>query len=628
MFPTFLHTLNAILAAAIGITAAGLWLYTLTFNLRERVALAFSLVLLVLVPLYGGEALASVAETPFLQALWLRVLWTGLAFLPATFLHFSDAVLALTGRPSRGRRIWAVRVAYGVAVVAATAMWTPKPLILGAFQSAPAPHFRAGPWAWVFILYYGVVMVFALVNLWRAYRRTVVRVSRRRLAYLLAGALAIAVGSFPYLSFGEALAGRWVVLFWLLGTVNQMVVGTLLFLMAYAAAFFGVTLPDRVVQQRLLRWILRGPVTVSIALAAVTLARRWGMAVLGQDYGLWVPLALVVTLLLTGYLMGLFLPWLERFWPGQDSTSDLLHHIRERLFTTQDLRQFLEALLGVVCDQLRVDRALLVAFDEGEPRLLVTIGEWEDLPQPALEPPERRPGYFVWDGYWLRPLHDPVHGALLGMLVFPRREAALTEDDRDVLDAVAQRSVMALQEWRRSQRVLSSLQDLVQQPALLPRLRAVARFDRRRALMSEDELPPAGEVFQWVRDALKHYWGGPKLSNNPLLRWKVVEQAAQRYDGNVVQGLRAVLREAIEQLRPPGERRFTGEWLLYNILEMKFFQGRKVRDIALRLALSEADFYRKQRVALAQVAQVLVEMEERARQESQAREEPPPPTSS
>ncbi len=613
MFPAVLHTLNAILAAAIGIAAAGLWLYTLTFNLRVRVARAFSLVLLVLVPLYGGEALTNVAETPALKALWLRVLWTGLAFLPATLLHFSDAVLALTGRPSRGRRIWAVRAAYVLGMGFAVAMWWPRPLILGTFRETPAPHFRAGPWAWIFILFYAVVMVFALVNLWRAYRRTVVRVSRRRLAYLLAGALAIAVGSFPYLAFGEALAGRWVGLFWLLGTLNQIVVGTLLFLMAYAAAFFGVALPDRLVQQRLLRWVLRGPVTVSLALAAATLARRWGLFVFGEPYGLWVPLVLVVTLLLTSYLIGLVLPWLERLWPVQDPAADLLAHISERLFTPQDLRQFLEALLGVVCDQLRVDRALLVAFEEEEPHLLVTIGEWRDLPRPALEPPKNGPGYFVWDGYWVRALHDPESDVLLGMLIFPRQKEALTEDDREVLDAVSERAVLALQEWQRSRRVLTSLQTLVQQSTLLPRLRAVARFDRRRALLSEEELPPTGEVFQWVRDALKHYWGGPKLSDNPLLRWKVVQQAAARYDGNVVQGLRAVLREAIEQLRPPGERRFTAEWLLYNILEMKFFQGRKVRDIALRLALSEADFYRKQRVALAEVARVLLEMEEKAR---------------
>ncbi len=55
----------------------------------------------------------------------------------------------------------------------------------------------------------------------------------------------------------------------------------------------------------------------------------------------------------------------------------------------------------------------------------------------------------------------------------------------------------------------------------------------------------------------------------------------------------------------------TSEWILYNILEMKFIQGRRVRDIAGRLAMSESDLYRKQRVAIEEVAKTLVDMEQR-----------------
>ncbi len=49
--------------------------------------------------------------------------------------------------------------------------------------------------------------------------------------------------------------------------------------------------------------------------------------------------------------------------------------------------------------------------------------------------------------------------------------------------------------------------------------------------------------------------------------------------------------------------------MLYNILELKFLQGRKVRDVALKLAMSEADLYRKQRVAIEAVAVAIAEME-------------------
>jgi hypothetical protein len=42
---------------------------------------------------------------------------------------------------------------------------------------------------------------------------------------------------------------------------------------------------------------------------------------------------------------------------------------------------------------------------------------------------------------------------------------------------------------------------------------------------------------------------------------------------------------------------------------MKFIQGRKVREVAGRLAMSEADLYRKQRVAVEVVAHAILEME-------------------
>jgi hypothetical protein len=51
---------------------------------------------------------------------------------------------------------------------------------------------------------------------------------------------------------------------------------------------------------------------------------------------------------------------------------------------------------------------------------------------------------------------------------------------------------------------------------------------------------------------------------------------------------------------------------LYNILEMKFMEGRKVREVALRLAMSEADLYRKQKVAIEAVANAIMEMENQA----------------
>ena len=59
---------------------------------------------------------------------------------------------------------------------------------------------------------------------------------------------------------------------------------------------------------------------------------------------------------------------------------------------------------------------------------------------------------------------------------------------------------------------------------------------------------------------------------------------------------------------------------MYNILELKFLQGQKVRDVAARLALSEADLYRKQRVAIAEVARAIIEMETEVRRKKSGKE--------
>jgi ribosomal protein S7 len=118
----------------------------------------------------------------------------------------------------------------------------------------------------------------------------------------------------------------------------------------------------------------------------------------------------------------------------------------------------------------------------------------------------------------------------------------------------------------------------------------------------------------WVRDALTHYWGGPKLTQNPLLNLQIVQQALDEHNDNPANALRSILRQAMDNVRPEGERRFTGEWILFNILEMKFVEGHKVREVASRLALSEADLYRKQRVAIEEVARGILDMERQSQE--------------
>ena len=150
----------------------------------------------------------------------------------------------------------------------------------------------------------------------------------------------------------------------------------------------------------------------------------------------------------------------------------------------------------------------------------------------------------------------------------------------------------------------------------IQRMRAATRFDPRELASPMEDLEISKDFYQLVKNALSHYWGGPKLTESPLMNLEVVQDALKDNKGNTVNALRSILRNAIDKVKPEGERRFTGEWILYNILEMKFLEGRKVREIALRLAMSEADLYRKQRVAIDDVSKTVLEMERKVKDEN------------
>lgn len=619
-----LRTINQLLTAGIAITAFSLLMYALTFNLRDRVARSFALILTCVMVVFVAEALGSVADSPSQLEFWLRMRWLGIVFLPATYLQFSDALLATTGRPSRGRRRNAVRLSYLVSL--AFLFTLPSSLLIGPLVQniEPAPHLQRTWLTWVFTAWYAVVMVLSWLNLWRAHQRTVTSASRRRMTYLLAGALAPALGSYPYLLFGSGLAAAYPTLFWLTVTVGNLMVSILLVLMAYAVAFFGVAWPDRVVKRRLFKWLMRGPVTAIIVLTITTTVRRVGET-FGQTYTALVPVLMVGTILILEHLITLVAPVWERwlFHGGDRADYELLQTLEERILTLGDIRQFMEAILAAICDRLQAPKAFMAVLSAQGVEMLVTIGgenppEKEDLSANLLQIVVQNhieEGLFSWGEYWLVPIFDQEADTaeLLGLLGVARHgDRPLDADQSEALSILVERAALALRDRHRQQQVVSSLEALTPQMDLIQQLRAAARYDGSEVLTSTSETLEDRKFSLWVKEALTHYWGGPKLTQSPLMKLQVVQQAMQENEENPTNALRAILRRAIEQVRPEGERRFTAEWILYNILEMKFMEGHKVREIAMRLAMSEADLYRKQRVAIGAVAKSIVEMEQEA----------------
>lgn len=639
---TGFQTLNDLLTAGIAITAFSLLLYALTFNLRDRVARSFAIILLCVVIVFVGEALGSVAASTTQLRFWLHVQWLGIIFLPAAYLHFSDALLATTGRPSRGRRRMAVRFSYLVSLFFLAAL--PFDLLVGPLVQnvQPAPHLQRTWLSWVFALYYGVIVVISWINLWRGRRRTTSSSSHRRMTYLMIGALAPALGSYPFLLYGSEVAAAFPMVFWIAVTISNLLVSALLILMAYAVAFFGVPWPDRVVKRRLFKWLMRGPVTASTVLALTTILRRAG-APFGLSDSAVVPVVMVGTVLILEHMITLIAPFWERwlFHGGDRDDERVLQTLEERLLTQQDLRQFLEAVLAAVSDRLQASHAFVAALGPRGLDMFVTNGgdnalEDEDLSENLLQEVIHN-GFdedlFHWGDYWLVPLfvddvngeheqQEQVENQLLGLLgVLHNPESTLDTEQIDALFILAERAKMALEDRRRQQQVFSSLEALTPQMDMIQRLRAAARYDGADVLTAPDVALEERKLSRWVKDALTHYWGGPKLTESPLLGLRVVQEALEEHEGNPTNALRTILKRGVEQTRPEGERRFTAEWILYNILELKFMEGRKVREVAMRLAMSEADLYRKQRIAIEAVAKAIVDMEYEARQENLQAEE-------
>ena len=251
---------------------------------------------------------------------------------------------------------------------------------------------------------------------------------------------------------------------------------------------------------------------------------------------------------------------------------------------------------------------------------MTDIEDWND----ALAAVLRRQGTvqpLLHRGYWVWPLVEPEGNGgaqALGLLGVQARTDApvLSADEVDLLGRMVDNVARALMDRQLQQSVFVVLQRIIpdveriqQARSAVPYATADSEEVSADALLNPSPIH-SPEFEAWVKDALRHYWGGPKLSRSPLVGLRIVDGAIDEGGESPTKALRQVLESAIQRMKPDGAPNLNApEWLLYNILDMRFIQGRRVREIADRLAISESDLYRKQRVAVGQVAQVLAEME-------------------
>ena len=617
-----LETLNQILYAAVAITAIALLMYTTGFNFRDRIVQTFALILICVVLIYTGETIAAVSNKAEYIQLWLQLKWIGLVMLPAVYLHFSDALLTVSGRPSRGRRKSFVWLTYLITGIAALLIFFG--ITVGGLTSENAPMFylERNQLTFFFGIFYILVMAMVSYNLIRAMIRTATKTGLRRMIYLLAGAAAIAFSSIIFLFHGNSWFASHPHWFWFFSILASSVTIFFMIVMTYTVSFFGVLWTDRQIKSRLFRWLLRGPFTAAIVLGLTTVARRYG-ELQGDSYIYYVPMVMVGGTLLLQYAISLFSPYIEKsfFWGDDRQDLETIQSLQDRMLTNRDLHQFLETTAALISDRLPVSGGFIALLEGDKVTKSVSTGDQKAIEnyltddkfiKQAQESLVDQDGLIEWQGLLLVPLeYDFEDGTsrLLGLGGFVKNDNwSVEENDREAILQLADRATLAIKDHAIQKQVIESLSALQTEVDYLQNIRAVSSFNMEKFENIEQPEMPDG-MASWVKDALTHYWGGPKLTNNPLMQLKVVEEESEQQDGNRTNALRSVLTEAIEMIKPSGERKFTSEWLLYNILELKFLQGKKVREVARKLAVSEADLYRKQKIAIESVAQKIAVME-------------------
>lgn len=623
---------NETLTASNAIIAVSLLLFNLTRNLTNRVAKSSAAVLACVTVAYVADAFISLKPDYAAHEIASRLQWIGIAFIPAAMYHLSDALLATTGLPSRGRRRRVIRILYliGAGFLLSAAFADS----LFAFVDAQGIlSIQAGSLFPVYLVYFILANGFAFYNVQRARKRCLTHGTQRRMAYLQIAILTPALGIFPYsvlLSPGDEFSVFGLLL---INTANIIII-LMLFFLSYPLYFFGSDIPDRLVKKQLLDFLLRGPATGLIALAVVNFTAQ-ATRILGLPGEAFTPPAVVAAVLLWQWFVSLALPYLELLFIYRDEDGaqiTMLQSLSERVLTRNDLSQLIAATTEAICEYMRIDAACVIHFGNGSPELLNRIGEpgfsEEDLQadrkllhsiadagsegagKPLLE----------WNGFTLIPLYssripdDQLPARMTGVLGLLNRNESLRselDEPKSILHAYLDRLEKSLEDMRLQTEVYGLLEGLLPQ-FQMTRSRAVqVEYRQSRAQFAEsDNLPGRHELFEQVRAALRHYWGGAGITQSNLINLQIVQSRMRADQDTAVNALRNTLQDCIAALKPEGEQKLASpEWTLYNILQLRFLERKKVRDVARRLSMSEADLYRKQRIAILAVSDLLLQRE-------------------
>ncbi|GAB1420871.1 histidine kinase N-terminal 7TM domain-containing protein [Anaerolineales bacterium] len=626
----FMRVANEILQSAIVVIAASLLLYNLSRNWNNIIARTSGIVLACVTVSYTMEVFIGLAPEPFQNEVALRLQWLGIAFIPAAMFHLSDALLSTTGLPSRGRRKRIIRILYVVStIIFILALFTDTIII--PIQTTSGFGLESGELFIIYLAYFITALIVVFINMQRAQQRSVTKGTRRRLRYLQFGIMIAPLGIFPYsvfLNVGENFSLSALIL---LNLANLIIVLMLIFL-SYPLSFFGSDKPDRVVKTELLHMLLRGPGTGLLALGIIILTQNTVriFSLQGEEF---MPFAVVAGVLLWQWIIAIYMPYLEKQLILKEENAEQvakLYDLNEKLLTQNDILQLLEAILEATCEYLRIRQAFVVYIRQTSKEWVQSIGidatelnldtPIPSLPEQYFGKQDKRvfPDFHEWNTYQILPLYSKRIGdnnighSLVGFLGLENHPhlKSLDQEQTQELRIFVKKIAGALDDLLLLDDIYAALEGLIPQiTTTRARLNQMDYRNPQNAITSSEFLDTE-EIFEQVRAALRHYWGGPGITQSRLLQLQITQQHPSYEEEAAVQTLRLVLQDAVSHQKPDGERKLTSpEWTFYNILQLRFIEGKKVRQVARQMGLSEADFYRKQRAAIEAVANTIIDME-------------------
>ncbi len=302
-------------------------------------------------------------------------------------------------------------------------------------------------------------------------------------------------------------------------------------------------------------------------------------------------LGFIIALVITSHSMyDLGREAVERWRKMEESRFRRKQNSPENLWDEEVLRSYLNMELVLLLQALNSTDGLIAIRQDNKMTVAATTGTLP-LNSEIHDIPESNEGTF--------PIETLIPGLRWGSQVFEGMESV-------ALVAIGP-SNTKLEYSAGDLEILDEFTEQIGTQVSIGRLRKSQLRTANDSISKSLSSPPEADSTKMVDDGLRHFSDVVSLGQSHLADWLHVRGNSHIERGKTVQTL---LREAIQSLRPEGERPpepLPREWYNHVVLHDAYIKGVPNREVIARLYVSEGTFHRIRRHAVRGVARYLAE---------------------